>query len=47
MPPSFVVDFTSLLLLGPDATMLVATAGTVTQRLTDRIALTSDAADCC
>ena len=35
MPPSFVIDFTSLLLLGPTATMLVATAGTVTQRLTD------------
>src|SRR5882762_10189279 len=35
MPPSFVIDFTSLLLLGPHATMLVATAGTVTQRLTD------------
>jgi diguanylate cyclase (GGDEF)-like protein/PAS domain S-box-containing protein len=35
MPPSFVIDFTSLLLLGPHATMLVATAGTVTQGLTD------------
>ena len=35
MPLSFVIDFTSLLLLGPNATMLVATAGTVTQRLTD------------
>src|ERR1700730_18527466 len=35
MPPSFVIDFTSLLLLGPHATMLVAIAGTVTQRLTD------------
>ena len=35
MPLSFVVDFTSLLLLGPNATMLVATTGTVTQRLTD------------
>ena len=35
MPPSFVIDFTSLLLLGPDATMLVAITGTVTQRLTD------------
>src|SRR6266851_8088746 len=34
-PPSFVIDFTSLLLLGPDATMLVATAGMVTQELTD------------
>ena len=35
MPPAFVIDFTSLLLLGPNATMLVAMAGTVTQRLTD------------
>jgi diguanylate cyclase (GGDEF)-like protein/PAS domain S-box-containing protein len=35
IPPSFIVDFTSLLLLGPHATMLVATAGTVTQGLTD------------
>jgi diguanylate cyclase (GGDEF)-like protein/PAS domain S-box-containing protein len=35
MPLSFVIDFTSLLLLGPHATMLVATAGTVTQGLTD------------
>ena len=35
MPPSFVIDFASLLLLGPNATMLVATAGTVTQGLTD------------
>src|SRR6267142_19519 len=35
MPPSFVVDFISLLLLGPNATMLVVTAGTVTQGLTD------------
>src|SRR6185295_18301704 len=35
MPPSFVIDFTSLLLLGTHATMLVATAGTVTQGLTD------------
>ena len=35
MPLSFVIDFTSLLLLGPHATMLVVTAGTVTQRLTD------------
>jgi len=34
MPLSFVIDFTSLLLLGPDATMLVATAGTVTHGLT-------------
>ena len=35
MPPSFVIDFTSLLLLGPNATMLVATAGSVTQGLAD------------
>src|SRR6266850_7384141 len=35
MPPSFVVDFISLLLLGPHATMLVVTAGTVTEGLTD------------
>jgi diguanylate cyclase (GGDEF)-like protein/PAS domain S-box-containing protein len=35
MPLAFVIDFTSLLLFGPNATMLVATAGTVTQRLTD------------
>src|SRR6267378_1943375 len=35
MPPSFVIDFISLLLLGPDATMLVATAGTITEGLTD------------
>jgi diguanylate cyclase (GGDEF)-like protein/PAS domain S-box-containing protein len=35
MPLSFVIDFTSLLLFGPNATMFVATAGTVTQRLTD------------
>jgi diguanylate cyclase (GGDEF)-like protein/PAS domain S-box-containing protein len=35
MPPSFVIDFTSLLLFGPNATMLVATAGTVTQGLAD------------
>ena len=35
MPPSFVIDFLSLLLLGPHATMFVATAGAVTQRLTD------------
>src|SRR5882762_1701346 len=34
-PLSFVIDFTSLLLLGPHATMLVATAGTVTQDLAD------------
>jgi diguanylate cyclase (GGDEF)-like protein/PAS domain S-box-containing protein len=35
MPASFVIDCISLLLLGPHATMLVATAGTVTQGLTD------------
>src|SRR5258706_3490342 len=35
MSPSFVIDFISLLLLGPNATMLVATAGTVTQGFTD------------
>ncbi len=35
MPPSFVIDFTSLLLLGPHATMLVATAGTVSEGLAD------------
>jgi diguanylate cyclase (GGDEF)-like protein/PAS domain S-box-containing protein len=35
MPPSFVVDFTSLLLLGPNPTMLVAAAGSVTQGLAD------------
>src|SRR5438093_4312976 len=35
MPLSFVVDFASLLLLGPNATLLVAAAGTVTQGLTD------------
>jgi diguanylate cyclase (GGDEF)-like protein/PAS domain S-box-containing protein len=35
MRPSFVIDFTSLLLFGPHATMLVATAGTVTQGLAD------------
>jgi diguanylate cyclase (GGDEF)-like protein/PAS domain S-box-containing protein len=35
MPLSFVIDFTSLLLLGPHATMLVATAGTVTQTQAD------------
>ncbi len=31
MPPSFVIEFASLLLLGPNATMLVVAAGTVTQ----------------
>src|SRR5258706_1611402 len=35
MPLSFVIDFASLLLLGPNATMLVATTGTVTQGLAD------------
>src|SRR5258706_11632847 len=35
MPPSFVIDFTSLLLFGPEAMMLVATAGMVAQRLAD------------
>jgi diguanylate cyclase (GGDEF)-like protein/PAS domain S-box-containing protein len=35
MLPSFVIDFTSLLLFGPHATMLVATAGSVTQGLAD------------
>ena len=35
MPPSFIIDFVSLLLLGPHATTLVATAGTVTNGLTD------------
>jgi diguanylate cyclase (GGDEF)-like protein/PAS domain S-box-containing protein len=35
MPPSFVIDFTALLLLGPNVAMLVATAGIVTQRLAD------------
>jgi len=33
--PSFVIDFTTLLLLGPHATMLVVTAGTVARGLTD------------
>src|SRR6185295_1408694 len=35
MPLSFVIDFAALLLLGPHLTMLVASAGTVTQRLVD------------
>ena len=35
MPPSFVIDFTALLLLGPHATMVVAAAGAVMQGLTD------------
>ena len=46
MPLSFVVDFTSLLLLGPNATMLVAAAGTGTQGLTDSQRLTSVLAGC-
>jgi len=35
MAPAFVVDFISLLLLGPHATMLVAGAGTITEGLTN------------
>jgi diguanylate cyclase (GGDEF)-like protein/PAS domain S-box-containing protein len=35
MPLSFVIDFTSFLLFGPNATMLVAAAGTLTQGLAD------------
>ena len=35
VPPSFVIDFTALLLLGPNATMVVVTAGAVMQWLTD------------
>jgi diguanylate cyclase (GGDEF)-like protein len=35
VPPSFVIDFTALLLLGPNAAMVVATAGAVMQWLTD------------
>jgi diguanylate cyclase (GGDEF)-like protein/PAS domain S-box-containing protein len=35
MPPSFVIDLTSLLLLGPTATLLVIAAGTITRGLTD------------
>ncbi len=35
MLPSFVVDFTTLLLLGPHATMLVVAAGAVARGLTD------------
>jgi hypothetical protein len=35
MPPSFVVDFASLLLLGAHATLLVVVAGMVAHRLTD------------
>ena len=36
MPPSFVIDFTALLLFGPDAAMFVAAAGTVAQGLAAR-----------
>src|SRR5947208_14919541 len=36
MRPSFVIDFISLLLLGPHATMLVATAGTIAEGITDQ-----------
>jgi diguanylate cyclase (GGDEF)-like protein/PAS domain S-box-containing protein len=35
MPPSFVIDFTSLLLFGPGPTMVVAVAGAVAQWLAD------------
>ena len=35
MPASFVIDFAALLLLGPNAMMLVATAGAVAHGLTD------------
>ena len=35
MPPSFVVSFASLLLLGPDATMLVAAAGIIAHEIAD------------
>ncbi len=35
MPPSFIINFTSLLLLGPHATTIVATAGAVMQGLAD------------
>jgi len=35
MPLSFVIDFISLLLFGPHATMLVVAAGAITQGLTD------------
>src|SRR5262245_59916059 len=35
MPPSFVIEFISLLLLGPHVTMIVAASGTVTERLTE------------
>jgi diguanylate cyclase (GGDEF)-like protein/PAS domain S-box-containing protein len=36
MPPSFVVDLTTLLVLGPHAMTVVATAGAVVRGLTDR-----------
>jgi diguanylate cyclase (GGDEF)-like protein/PAS domain S-box-containing protein len=36
MPPSFVVDLTTLLLLGPQAMMFVAAAGAIMQAVTDR-----------
>ena len=36
MPPSFVVDLTTLLLLGPHAMTVVALAGAIMQGLTDR-----------
>jgi diguanylate cyclase (GGDEF)-like protein/PAS domain S-box-containing protein len=35
MPPSFVIDFVSLMLLGPDPTMVVVAAGTVMNGLTE------------
>src|SRR5688572_14799568 len=35
VPPSFVIDFAALLLLGPNATMIVAAAGAIMQALTD------------
>jgi diguanylate cyclase (GGDEF)-like protein/PAS domain S-box-containing protein len=35
MSPSFVIDFAALLLLGPHVTMLVATAGAVTQEFAE------------
>jgi diguanylate cyclase (GGDEF)-like protein/PAS domain S-box-containing protein len=35
VPPSFLIEFTALLLVGPHATVLVATAGAVMQGLTD------------
>src|SRR5918996_298148 len=35
MPPSFVIDFTSLLLFGPHGTMFVAVAASVTRGLSD------------